>query len=225
MPGYKSNFYFTDIISVVGAIGLIVVGLFNIRHLHHLKIFIPYALLSAFQTITSTLIFAFNYSPLIDSPYIEYSINVFMLFESLIFSIFFYSEFENPLYKKWVLSGSILLILAFMFSWFIDGTFGKNLSIFTTIESMLYIAYCLMFYHKVFKTPPQERLEKNPAFWATTGIFILFALLFPLFLFRSHVANLFPQVYYGIYIANYIGYIILFSCLIKSFVCQMNKAK
>lgn len=225
MYDFLSQSFFTVIFNITAAFFLGLIGILNYKRLGNLKMFVPYAILSVAQTLLTIIIVAYNFLNLESTFFIEYFINIFTAYELFIFSIFFYNLTEAKNIKKAITVTSSLIFLWFLYLWILKNEMNKISDVVTVIESLFFIILSLNYYYGLFKNPPSIKLARNSVFWTVTGIFLLFSLLFPLFLFKDEIFIMLPDIYLNFYAVNHIGYTVLFFCLIKGYICQMNPIK
>ena len=214
-----SRSYFTDWLSLLLALVVIVPGFYHFKKIGLLKIFILYSLLSFLQTSMTLFIIMVNPFDWIHTPIIEISVNVFVIFEAFSFLIFFYQSFsENN--KRIVLISSICLFAFVIWDRTVKSNFYQLPNSFTIVEGLFFLFLSIAFYLQLFSEPPLMNIKKNHSFWMANGIFLLFASLVPLYLLKPVLESALPSVIDGLNSFNYIGYSAFFVCLYKSMLCK-----
>jgi len=161
----------------------------------------------------------YNPFDLIKTPLIEISVNIFVLFETFAFMLFFYKAFSE--YKrKIVLYSAILLSIFIIWDRTIKSNFYQLPNSYTIVEGMFFLFLSVAFYVQLFAEPPLINIKRNHLFWITNGIFFLFASLVPLYLLKPVLESALPSINDGLFTFNYIGYSAFFVCLFKSLSCK-----
>jgi len=225
MLTYLSKFYFTSLLLVIAALILVVFGFKNYKKIKGLRIFIYYGIASLFQSITSIIINVYNPFHLYNSPFIENSINVFIVIEFVIFYTFLIKIISNKKAQNVmkVLLGTFLLLASYLC--FVGGKFNSLPDSLSVIESFLIASGCLYYFFELFSFPSITTLSGNPNFWAIAGMFFLSAATIPLFLLRKSLDLNFPRLYVPLYSITFISYIVLFGCIINAFLCKTRAMK
>jgi len=155
--------------------------------------------------------------------YSKISIQVFILTEFVCIYFFFYKvSFFNNRIKKILLVSSILFLLFYITS-FTSLFYISHMSYLYNFESMIILLPCFIYLYQLFLNPPVLDLLQEPSFWFTSGVLIYFILTLPLFII---VDNLNDHYYTAmVNIINLIGYMIIFSFLIKAYRCRPNTVR
>jgi len=192
------------------------------RELNHLFI---YTIASLLQTvlIKSIDIISKAHSMPNRAMYSKISIPVFILTEFVCIYFFFYKvSFFNNRIKKVLLASSILF-LAFYVTSFRNVFYISHMSYLYNFESAIILLPCFVYLYQLFLNPPVLDLLQEPSFWFTSGVLIYFVLTLPLFII---VDNLNDHYYIAVVnMINSIGYMIIFSFLIKAYRCRPNTVK
>lgn len=217
----SKNFY-TDLLSLILALFITVIGFYNYRKAGILKLFIWYSLFSFIQSGFTFLLNKYDLWGLKNSIIIELSINAFVMFEAVVFSIFFYKVLNRKSHKLIVLYSTITFFILFLADLiFFKGFLYVPVTL-TIIESIIYLSFCVIYFLQLFNEPPTIKLVNNEIFWITNGIFFLFALLVPLFLLKPVFKKVVPYVYDNLYSINFIAYSILFLFLSNALACKLR---
>jgi hypothetical protein len=145
--------------------------------------------------------------------------NLSLPLQYLLFSLFYFKVFINPLHKKLLaFSAAGLLIFSLINILFIQQLFILNY--YTAIAAnILFVIWATQFFTELWLKEPQERLDKNPLVWISIGNFIfhsgslpyLVALGFPQLYTSTHFMAFF-YVYTVLHSFMYITFIIAFLC-------------
>jgi len=192
------------------------------RELNHLFI---YTIASILQTaLIKSLEIISKTHPIPNlTMYSKISIQVFILTEFVCIYFFFYKvSFFNNRIKKILLVSSILFLLFYITS-FTSLFYISHMSYLYNFESMIILLPCFIYLYQLFLNPPVLDLLQEPSFWFTSGVLIYFILTLPLFII---VDNLNDHYYTAmVNIINLIGYMIIFSFLIKAYRCRPNTVR
>lgn len=183
--------------------------------------FIIYVFLSFIQSIFALAV-RFRFKHLLESNIIEISINIFTLFEILLFTSFFLKVITDIKFKKVILFLIIPFVISILYKWIIlkeFAVFNKNI---TVTECVIFIIICLLYFINVLKSPIEKKLNQNPEVWIVIGIFFLFILLFPFYILQDEIYEIFIYGYETFFVIINIAYTVLFVCLLKSIQCQLN---
>ena len=181
------------------------------RELSHLYI---YALASASQSIIYTFLFASK-----KAISINISIHIFLTIElSCIFFFFYKTDILTRIVKEYLLF-MFLLCICFYVSFILK----SNLLIRNVIsiyykESLIVLIPCFIYLFQLFLKPPILNLLEEPSFWFNAGLLIYFVLTFPIFFMISYFIK--TSMSFLLDIVNYIGYILIFSFLIRAYLCR-----
>ena len=187
----------------------------ELSHLHF------YTLASATQSITY-MIFTFLLPAKKAIP-INLSIHVFIIIEvSCIFLFFYKTAILTKNVKKYLLFLYSVSMFSYIFSSINSNFLMKNVIGIYYIESLIILTPCFIYLFQLFLKPPILNLLEEPSFWFNSGILIYFILTFPLFFMidyfvKSSISSLLD-------IVNYSGYSLIFSFLIRAYLCKPKTA-
>jgi len=107
----------------------------------------------------------------------------YLIIEIICSSLYISKSTQSPKIKK-IIPGSAFLFgiytITFWLPHFTTKILPHHIEI---IEGFLIITYCLYFFYELFTTKPDKILLREPAFWAISGMLILFTAITPLSLF------------------------------------------
>lgn len=217
------EFYLTVGATLISSLLFFLIGILkkDYYHLPYKWYFIVYVFLSFIQSVFA-LVIRFKYKYLLESNLIEISINIFTLFEIILFTFFFLKVITDPKIKKIIFTLIVPFLFTILYKWVIlneYSIFNKNI---TVTECVLFIIICLLYFINVLRTPIEKKLNDNPQVWIVIGIFFLFILLFPFYLLQDEIYEIFIYGYETFFAIINIGYTVLFICLLKSIQCQLN---
>jgi hypothetical protein len=155
---------------------------------------------------------------------------IFTLIEFLIFFVFFKTVLYFSSHKR------ILVIICYIFMstgcaiLFHDiAVFGKvrNSSVLFlfNVQAVSLLIPCIFYCLQIFKLKPTLNLLQEAAFWITTGLsfFMLSTLPFSLLLNSFSKSN--STIYFDLFDLFYCFYIILFSMIIRAYLCKPKTLK
>ncbi|MCB9044334.1 MAG: hypothetical protein R2798_03255 [Chitinophagales bacterium] len=145
-------------------------------------------------------------------------VNLYNLYELVIYGIFFYRILENLKERKATkYIFSIFLITNVLNYFFYEGIMVFN-SLALSLNCIVYITFAILYFRQILQNPVTLHLEKYPIFWLVAAIFFyhsasLFISLFQKFIYLGYFAASFPiWNLYNIFVILYellIGYALL----------------
>lgn len=214
---FLSDFYYTNLFNGVVITLVVTLGIIFYNKLNNLKLLFWYCIISFFQA-TIALILAFLYNE--DSyPKINFTINIFVLFEFLIFHLFIYFNISNKTAKKIIFIIIISFILTTFIFWFICNSIFQNPTTLSIIESFSIITFSLYYIYEKLAFYHFHEVANRPTFWVITGVFLLFTIMTPLLLLNEFFPSL---LFKEIYTINNISYILFYLILSYSFICKVK---
>ncbi len=221
---YFSIFYYAVPIQMITTLLFIIVGLANYKKINEFKSLLLYGIISMMQCILGVYISVFTDHDLGKITFIRNSINIFMLFEYIIFYSFIINSIALNVIKNILMIFFIGYVVVVLYCWIFTSAFNKPPAYLTIIESYLMIIGCLFYYLEIFVCPPKVKLLDHPKFWFVTGMLILFAFLVPFYLQYDNILLQYLSLYNTVYIMNFIGYTILFIFFNIGLRCQIKKS-
>lgn len=217
------EFYLTVGATLISSLIFFVIGIFknSFYNIPFKWFFILYVFLSFTQSLISLLARS-GYNNLYDSNFIEISINVFTLFEIILFTAFFLKVISDNNFQKIIALLVTPFIIWILYRWIFFYEYSIINKYITVIECAIFIIISLLYFIKVLKSPIEVKLNQNPTLWIVIGIFFLCIFLFPFYLFKDDIYQLFTTTYDTFFTIINIGYTVFFLCLLKSIQCQLN---
>jgi len=112
------------------------------------------------------------------------------------FSFFFYHQLEQPAYKKLIIAVAITFWIYIL--WFSEESWGSLFdSIPTTIESIIIIYYCILFFFQEIKKPPTDYIYSKTNFWIASALFLEMSGNFFIYMYAAN--SLLEQEFQNIY--------------------------
>ena len=151
-----------------------------------------------------------------------FAIAIFMIFEVILFYIYFYNNIRSNASKFFL---KLLFISFFVICFYLcekksilfspaQSSFGIMVG-----ESLCLVIPCLFYFHDLFLTR-NLILKNHKSFWIVTGILFYNSCSIPIFLLISYIQLNLPQ-YANIFLAlNYILNSVLFGLFIKAYLCR-----
>jgi hypothetical protein len=218
---YFSEFYFTNFFLIVITIFFLIYGAFHYRKLNELNIVLLYGLFSLIQSILSYYVLF-----IIPNDYnfiIEYSINIFLLVEFLLFYLLFFLIIKSKYIKYILVLLTFIFLCIIFYHWTYTNELYKNPARLTVIECFFLIIPSLYYFIEIFYYSPITNLLKEPHFWIVTGIMFFFTSIFPLFLLNIFVLYPRASFYNSMYSITYISYCLLFVMFFIGCKCKIKK--
>ncbi len=156
--------------------------------------------------------------------YIDHDVNLFAIHAFIVIEfVCIYLFFL----KTTIIAGYGRKILPFFFAaffclyisgWINKNNFLKNYMDVYFLDSCFILFPCFVYLFQLFNKPPTLNLLNEPSFWFNAGILIYFTLTLPAFF----MADYFQTVPLLVIIndINFIGYSIIFSFLIRAYLCE-----
>ena len=183
----------------------------ELSHLHF------YALASLSQGLVYIISkFLFNSG---DNKAISLSILLFIIAEiSSIFFFFYKTIIITPNVKKYLLHIYWLFAVFFLLFFTKSDLSLPHVVSFYYVESVVILTPCFIYLFQLFLKPPILDLLEEPSFWFNSGILIYFILTLPTFFMINFFVK--DSVSLLIDVVNYLGYILIFSFLIRAYLCK-----
>jgi len=227
---WHSHFY-TSVVQLIVLIIVLIISLILRKKFKQLKYFPVYA-------ITLLLDYLFLYLSYVAkdveyhsdffrgfSAYVDY---LFTLFELIIFSHFYYYVINAIIVKKLILIVNILFAIFFIYMAVNDKYFYPTISeptqsIVYTVESIILLFLCSVYFLETFKKIPVVDLKNEPAFWISTGVFFFMACTLPFSLLENHIHKNYPNSLLTSYTIFHVFYILLFLMIFRAYLCKPGK--
>jgi len=133
-----------------------------------------------------------------------YLFSIFTIIEYSLFSIFFYLHYKSANFKKTLITCSVIFI-AFEIYNLLQVQKHQFDSLPASMESVLIIAYSILFFYEQLKTPDSNFIYSTKKFWVVIAIFLYLAATFILFISTLYMSEKERLVYWPInFIANII---------------------
>ena len=150
---------------------------------------------------------------------ISLSILLFIIVEITSIFFFFYKTIIITASVKRYLLHIYWLFIIFYLLFFMKSDFSlSHVVSFYYIESVVVLTPCFIYLFQLFLKPPILDLLEEPSFWFNAGILIYFILTLPTFFMINFFVK--DSVSLLIDVINYLGYILIFSFLIRAYLCK-----
>lgn len=101
------------------------------------------------------------------------------------FSFFFYHQLERPAFKKLIIAAAITFWIYIL--WFSEESWGSLFdSVPTTIESIIIISYCILFFFQEIKKPPTDYMYSKTDFWIVSALFLYMSGNFYIYMYAAN---------------------------------------
>ena len=187
------------------------------NNLSHLFIY-PFS--SFLQNTISMIVFESSFLGLTTRKNIEsLSIHFFILTEFVCIYLFFFKTSVMTSASKIILTVLfVFFVSVYLDNWIKTDNFLKKIQRFYFLDSCLILIPCFLYLFQLFAKPPTLYLLREPSFWFNAGILIYLTLTLPVFFMIDYFRGRAMQDL--INDINFIGYCIVFSFLIKAFLCK-----
>lgn len=160
----------------------------------------------------------------------ELSDYIFTSVEFLLFYFYFKKILRSSFYKQ------VLTIICYLFLSIVCTILFHDLILFRkvqtssvgflfNIQAVSLLIPSIFYYFEIFRSEPTLDLLQDPSFWIATGLcfFMISTLPFSLLLNNFYKSNI--VVYYNLFTVFYVFYIILFSMIIRAYLCKPKTAQ
>jgi hypothetical protein len=201
-----------------------------------IKRYKDYPLLKLFPYYTCALLVIFINSTFADhvnsdinlillNQVLSYADHSFTLLELFVFTVFFQNILFSNSAKKILTSLTILFSLYFIYVTFSDKFFPHEISESSqtrayTIEAVLLLLPCVVYFYELFSRDPTRILANEPAFWIVTGLFSFITCTLPISIMENYIRNQHIHLLLELYSLFHIFYILFFVMLMRAYKCN-----
>lgn len=111
---------------------------------------------------------------------------VFISCEFIIFSLILRQEMQSAKLKRVLLLGIWAFPVIALIIWVTTSWFYHAITRATSLEAVILVPFCLMYFVQLQRIPPLFRLIDQPMFWMITGILFLLVIITPYYLLLKH---------------------------------------
>lgn len=220
--------FFTETLLVGVLIMALIISVRN-RKKHTILRFFPLyttcllsVFISVYIAIYSTKIYSYSVTTFNFINYIDY---LFILIELGILIHFFLSIVDSRVIKKILVFITLIFIPYYFIELCCDKYFPRSISETTqsrvyTIESLILLFPCFVYFYELFKKPPTLNLKTEPSFWIVTGWSFFATCTLPYSLLENYLRKSHSNLMTELYSVFYIFYILLFIMIIKAYSCK-----
>lgn len=141
-----------------------------------------------------------------------------LLFWTIFFSRIFIKGKEIRKIKFLFLCTMIITIYLLYF----NRTGTSNLHI-HALSNLCKTIFCISFYNRLFKTPPDQNLLLEPSFWIVTGLIFYSCLSVPFYALNDYIKQNFVEIIsYNIFSISNMLIIIMHLFFIKAYLCTIR---
>ena len=147
------------------------------------------------------------------------SIYIFLVIEFSCIYLFFYKiRFYNKRIKKSLAFTFGFCLLSYIILAIKSNFFILHVDYIYYIQSLIILVPCFLYLYQLFVQPPTLNLLNEASFWFFSGILIYFILTLPLFFMIHYFQSKIMRVMVDI--INLLGYNLIFSFLIRAYLCK-----
>lgn len=149
--------------------------------------------------------------------------------EMLTFVFFIYASLRMVTFRKLLKGLTITCLILFLVIYIRSHISNGYITYFSLntvyiIELATLLSGCIFFFIQLFREPPVENLRGLPGFWVCVGLSFYCLCTLPITIANSYFFSIARgPVYANLYSIIYLFYIILFSLIIRSFLCQPSR--
>ena len=199
-----------------------IIGLLYKKRIGFYSIFTILTFLALTQLIVSNYL-SYLYGAKKSLQLINLSINIFLIIELFIISIFFYSRLKSQNLKKIIkyLNGPLWIIL--FTSFIIDSNFiTEHYAFFASTEAIIVLLNCIFLFIEILDDDSDTPLFDSPDFIITAGYFFFFSFTCPFYMLYNYIKYSNAIFLTSFYIINDLGYLILYFLITKAYLCQIR---
>lgn len=224
--------FFTETLLVVVLVTAMVISVRNRKKHRSLKFFPIYfgclliVFLSLYANICSEEVIIYSLTKFNFHHYIDYFST---LIELLIFVHFFTFVIESQRFKNILIIITALFVFYYFVELYFDKRFSRSISETTqsrvyTIESLILLIPCFVYFYELFKRPPTLNLKQEPSFWIVSGLSFFVTCTLPYSLLENYLRENYLYLMTTLYSVFYIFYILLLLMIIKAYTCNPRKS-
>lgn len=221
---FQSTFYTDAAVFLVSIIGLVISYL--VRNQNELKIF---RVLFAGHIISRSLNYLQWKLYYGNSHYYKFSI-IISNYGDFLLTILEYFVLTFYL-KKYINKNKILACTIFFLTCIIISYYNKYILMNFKMDSFLFtsqavaiLTLCAFYYSKLFKSA-KIKLTDEPSFWVVTGFSIFMLSTFPYSIMCDYLYSFNEDLHFNTFSLFHFFYIILFSMIIKAYLCPQIPSK
>ncbi len=179
---------------------------------------------SVYTSLCSSIAYQFTVSRFNFSNYIDY---FFILIELFVFTHFFSKIISNRKIKLILICLSTAFIPYFFIELYSDRYFPRSISETIqsrvyTVESLILLFPCFVYFYELFKKAPTLDLKNEPSFWIVTGWSFFATCTLPYSLMENYLRQNHSALMTELYSVFYIFYSLLFIMIIRAYLCKRN---
>jgi hypothetical protein len=185
-------------------------------------------LLLVFSSVYASLYFPTAYEFTTSKfNFTNYADYFFILVELFVFTRFFLKIVVSKKIKATLLVLSVLFIPYFFLELYFDKYFPRSISETSqsrvyTVESLVLLLPCFVYFYELFKKPPTLDLKNEPSFWIVTGWSFFATCTLPYSLMENYLRNSHSELMTELYSVFYIFYALLFTMVIRAYLCKRS---
>jgi hypothetical protein len=219
------QYYFSPLIMFFIEIIVLYIALTQRRNNTIEKLFISFILFDMLIYVSADIILGYTGSKTRTyNHYLNYANTAIAAFELILYNYYFRTILKGRRIKQ------ILLINSLVFTLIVIAFFTTELSFITTsrfyaariiysLELILLIPFCCIFFVQVLNTHSRIILTQRPSFWIVTGLFFYSSISIPNELIskaltKHHLYDLFATLFF------YLPLTVNFICIGKAFLCK-----
>jgi hypothetical protein len=222
--------FFTEAILVMLLIAALWVSLKHRKKYVELKFFPLYigCLLIVFASVYSSLFSPIvHYFTITKFNFVNYIDYFFILIELFIFTNYFLKIITNKRVKKTLFIIAIAFIPYFFSEMYFDKYFPRSISERSqsrvyTVESLILLFPCFIYFYELFKKAPILDLKNEPSFWIVTGWSFFATCTLPYSLMENYLRDSHSTLMTQLYSVFYIFYTLLFTLVIRAYLCKRS---
>jgi hypothetical protein len=143
---------------------------------------------------------------------------IFISCEFIIFSLMLRQEMQSAKLKRILLVGVWIFPVIALIIWTSTSWFYYAITVATSVEAVILVPFCLVYFVQLQRAPPVFRLIDQPMFWMITGILFLLVIITPYYLLLKHFRTI-PEMQ----IVDHAAYMLIVLLFAKASILTLKK--
>ena len=146
--------------------------------------------------------------------------NISVLIEITLLYYYFYTLLIRRNQRRWLFICFFIFISLTLFFWLGPmHAFTRFWGTLYGVENVFICIPCFLYFYQVFKSNTVTDFKTNPHFFVVSGVLFFYATTFPFYISYKIMYDVTPELFMGLVIVNHILSLILYSILIKAYLC------
>lgn len=202
--------YYTEFLANLASLLVIIVYFSKKKKAGSMLYLVVLAIAGLLQSIVVQYIRSQPAETALDTRIKHDSLYVYLIIEFACCLLFIRSHLRSKAIKKMALPCIAAFTLFTIYYWLGKPSFTDFYAQVPAVEGFLIIIPCVYFFYELLTGDLHKDLFTEPAFWAISGILVLFTIITPVFLLLNYFIQNRTTMFYRLYITNNMAYALLF---------------